>query len=217
MLLRRIGKGTDIMGNIAYRLHDRLYLNLTNKCPCSCSFCIRKNGSNVGTADNLWLKEEPDYETVLADLAVAKVKEGEEITFCGYGEPVCALDMLLRVAEFLKSRYHAKLRLNTNGLGNQIHGRDIVPELAGLIDSVSISLNASDAEKYQAIVHSSYGTASYGEMLRFASSCKAAGINTQFTVVDVIGPEEVEACRKVAANLGIKLRVREYISDNNAY
>lgn len=205
------------MGNIAYRLHGGLYLNLTNKCPCRCDFCIRKNGSNVGTGDNLWLAHEPSWEEVLEDLAGAQIQPGETVTFCGYGEPTNALELLLRTADYLKQTYGSVLRLNTNGLGSRINERNIVPELAGLIDVVSISLNASDAEKYQAIVHSVYGAESFGEMLDFASECQKSGIDTRFTVVDVIGDEEIEACRKVSERLGVPLRVREYIKDNDSY
>lgn len=205
------------MGNIAYRLHGGLYLNLTNQCPCNCDFCIRKNGTNVGTADDLWLKKEPTFDDILADLEEADVQEGEEITFCGYGEPTCALALLLRTAQYLKENYHAVLRINTNGLGSLVNGRNIVPELAQWIDIVSVSLNASDAEKYQAVVHSRYGLASYQEMLDFAAKAQAAGIEARFTVVDVIGAAEVEACRRVAQKVGVPLRVREFVKNNDGY
>ena len=205
------------MENIVYQLHGSYYLNITNQCPCSCSFCIRKNGSNVGTGDNLWLSRQPQISEILEAIAASGIREGEEVTFCGYGEPTCALEELKETAHYLKEKYHALVRINTNGLGNLIQKRDIVPELSGLVDKVSISLNASDRDKYQEIVHSKYGAESFDAMLQFASECRETGIGVCFTVVDVIGEEEIQRCRNVAEKLQIPFRVRAYIKDNDTY
>lgn len=205
------------MKNIVYQLHGKYYLNITNQCPCNCSFCIRKNGNNVGTGDNLWLGCQPETDEIIEAIAVSGIREGEAVTFCGYGEPVCALEQLKGAARHLKEKYHAVIRLNTNGLGNLIHSRNITDELCGLIDSVSISLNASDAETYQEIVHSVYGEQSFDAMLQFAASCKAKGIGVCFTVVDVIGEKEIEKCRAIAQRMQIEFRVRVHIKDNDSY
>ena len=203
--------------NIVYQLHEKYYLNITNQCPCSCSFCIRKNGKNVGTGDNLWLSHQPALSEILEAVDASGISEGEEVIFCGYGEPTCALEELKETARYLKSHYHASIRVNTNGLGSLIHGRDIVPELKGLVDQVSISLNASDRVRYQEIVHSRYGEESFDEMLKFAAECRKEEIGVCFTVVDVIGEEEIRKCRSIAEELQIPFRVRTYIKNNDTY
>lgn len=203
--------------NIVYQLHGKYYLNITNQCPCSCSFCIRKNGKNVGTGDNLWLSHQPTLPEILEAVRTSGIGEKEEVIFCGYGEPTCALEELKGTAAYLKEQYHASIRVNTNGLGCLIHERDIIPELRGLVDQISISLNASDQVRYQEIVHSRYGEQSFDAMLKFASGCQKAGIGTCFTVVDVIGEEEIRKCRSIAEDLNIPFRVRTYIQNNDTY
>ena len=142
---------------IAYELDGALYLNLTNACPNRCTFCVRNFAPGVGGYD-LWLGREPPAEQVLA--AVGDPSRYREIVFCGYGEPTCRLDVSWQVARALKGR-GVPLRLNTNGLGNLINGRDILPDLAGLLDVVSVSLNAANAADYDRLCHSRYGEAAF--------------------------------------------------------
>lgn len=198
------------MNNYAYLLDGKVYINLTNKCHNACSFCIRNTGDGVAGTP-LWLDAEPTAEQVIA--AVERLRPtSREIVFCGYGEPTERLDLLTACARAFKDMGYA-LRLNTNGLGSLANGRDISSELTD-IDTVSVSLNASDAEKYSEITNSTYGLKAFSAVTEFASACKARGINVVFTVVDTIGEEEIARCKDLAARLGISLRVREYITDN---
>ena len=137
--------------------------------------------------------------------------------FCGFGEPTCAFDRLLEVAGWLKTR-GIRTRLNTNGQADLICGiTDAAERLAPVIDSVSVSLNASTAEKYQSSCHSRFGEQGYAAMLDFVRACVRVGIDTTVSVVDLIGEAEVEACRKVAKSLGAKYRVRPTIEENAEY
>lgn len=138
----------------------------------------------------------------------------DEITFCGYGEPTCALDTLTAAAAYLRKTYPAvRLRVNTNGLGDLINGRPTAPILASCVDVISVSLNAPTAEKYVAVTRPSYGEAAFDAMLAFADECRRLGARVIFTVVDVIPPEDIEASRAVAEAHGIPLRVREYTAE----
>ena len=195
------------MSDIFYAYGGSAYANLTNKCPCRCSFCIRKNGDSVGTATNLWLSADPAMEEILAELAEFPLSDYPELVFCGYGEPTCAAENLAATARYVKEHYGIRTRLNTNGLGNLVNGRDILPEIGPWIDAVSISLNAPTPEKYDAICHPVYEGA-FEEMLRFAESCRGVIPEITFTVVDVISSEDIEACRKIAEERGIRFRVR---------
>ena len=197
------------MNTIPYVYGDKIYLNLTNKCSNNCEFCIRRN--NDGLLDYyLWLDKEPTADEVIADLEKYELDKYDEAVFCGFGEPLYAIDVLIETADWLKA-HGVKTRLNTNGQAGLISGPDTALKLKGRIDTVSISLNASDAEKYQKICHCKFNEEGFFEMLRFAVQCKKEGIRTVLSVVDVIGEEEVEKCRKVAKNVGVDFRVRTYV------
>lgn len=198
------------MDNIVYEFDGAVYLNLTNKCPCNCDFCLRNNGDEVGNSGSLWLAADPSYEQILAAVDAFPFGERRSVVVCGYGEPTCALDNLLKICGELKGRGFT-IRLNTNGLSDLINGRKTAAELCKVVDTFSISLNAPTAEKYDAVVHSDFGLDAFDAMLRFAADCKACGRSVKLSVVDVIGDEDIAACRQIAERLGIPLRVREYI------
>ena len=198
---------------ISYEVGDSLYLNITNKCPCACTFCLRQNGDGAYGSDPLWLEHTPSFEEITDNLSQRELDKYRNIVFCGYGEPTCELEMLKKVAKWLKERTKTPLRLNTNGLSDLVNHRSTAPEFAGLIDIISISLNAPDEADYMSVTRPSFGEGSYGAMLKFASEVKNYVPETVLTVVDIIGEEQVEKSRKVAESVGVKLRVREYIPD----
>ena len=157
---------------ILYKVHHGLYVNLTNKCPCACTFCLRQTMDHVGEAHSLWLEREPSAEEVIAEFAKFDMNEFEEVVFCGFGEPTEALPVLLKVAAYVKETFSKPVRINTNGMGNLIWNRDITPEFEGLIDTVSISLNTPNAERYHELVRSKFGDQSFDAMISFAKKCK---------------------------------------------
>lgn len=195
------------MNTYVYRAYGNLYINLTNKCSNSCDFCIR-NGHDGIENQPLWLEKEPTAEDVIRDIP-EDLSPYKSVVFCGFGEPTERLDVMLEVAKYLKGR-GAVTRLNTNGQSDRINGKPTAPLMKGLIDYINVSLNASTKEKYQAICHSVFGEEAFDIMLAFAVSAKENGIKVNFSVVDVIGKEEIEACRKLCDGLGIPLRVREF-------
>lgn len=196
------------MSDIFYVYGGTAYANLTNKCPCSCTFCIRQNGDSVGDATNLWLGKDPSMEEILSALKEFPLADFDELVFCGYGEPTCALDNLVSTLKYVKENYGVKTRLNTNGLGDFVNGRNILPELAPYLDAISISLNAPTAERYDELCRPKYDGA-FAEMLRFAAECRGVIPEITLSVVDVISDDEIEACRRIAQDLGITYRVRE--------
>ena len=196
---------------ISYVVGDNLYLNLTNKCPCACTFCIRNHADGAYGSDPLWLEHEPDMDEIMADLRKRDLRKYREVVFCGYGEPTERLDVLLETAAFLRSREHCpRLRLNTNGLGDLIHGRSIAKELCYALDCISISLNAPTEEEYMKVTRPKFANAFEG-LQKFTKDCvKANRAEIIMSVVDVITPEQIEASKKLAAKLGAKLRVRTF-------
>lgn len=199
------------MNNYAYVLDGTLYLNITNRCHNACTFCIRSTGDGV-RGQKLWLDSEPSSSSEVIAAVDALSGEYREAVFCGYGEPTENLRVLVDTAKVLHDRGY-KVRLNTNGLGSAVAGRDIVPELKN-IDVVSVSLNNCTAQKYFSVTLSQFGLKAFDEMLSFAVSCKEHGLSVVFTVVDVIGKQDIALCERLSAELGIPLRVRRYIADN---
>ena len=201
------------MMKIIYPVKDGLYFNLTNRCPCACTFCIRQRNEKFYTEDSLWLDHEPSFEEVKAALLAEELNKYSEFVFCGFGEPTEALDVLLETARFLKSVSDKPVRINTNGLGNLIHKKDITPLFKGLIDAVSISLNSSDPAVYLENVRPKFGMESHAAMLDFAAAAaKVVPSVTMTTVSTTISKEDEDQCRKLCERIGVKYRIRELIS-----
>lgn len=187
-----------------YELGDALYVNLTNRCTNSCDFCIRNEADGVGGYD-LWLTREPSVEEVIG--RIPDPARYSEIVFCGYGEPTLRLPELLQIAAHVKSK-GGRTRINTNGQANLYYGRNVVPEMKGLIDVISVSLNAPTAKAYQEICHSQFGEASFEGLQSFVRGCLAAGIEAVCSVVDVLSVDDIERCRQITEKIGAKFRVR---------
>lgn len=197
------------MADILYTYHNQVYANITNRCDCSCQFCIRSHRESIGEAENLWFQKEPTLEEIKNAIDEFDFTGYEELVFCGYGEPTCALENLLASAAYAKEKYGLKIRLNTNGLANLYHKQNIVPKLATVIDSVSISLNAPTAEKYQEVTRPHFENA-FPAMLEFASLAKEAFAHTQLSIVDVLPKEEILECQRIADERGIYLKIRKF-------
>lgn len=201
------------MADILYVYGESLYVNLTNQCPCRCVFCIRSQQEGLGTADSLWLEHAPTAQEVLKELESYDLSRYPELIFCGYGEPLCALDTLVEVCRKVREISPIKIRINTNGLGDLIQGKPTLPLLAGLVDALSISLNAPDPQSYQKVTRPEFGPESFQAMLDFARAAKEVIPEVKFSVVDVIPPEQVQACQTLADSMGIPLRVRHFVKE----
>ena len=197
---------------ILYKVHHNLYVNLTNRCPCACTFCLRQTKDSM--ADDhatLWLEHEPSVQEVKEEFGKFNLKDYNEIVFCGYGEPTERLEDLLEIARFIKEKYNKPIRINTNGLANLIWNRDVTPELEGLIDTLSISLNTPNAKKYHELVRSRFGERSYDAMLAFAKEAGRYVPNVVLTTVDTtLTKEEEEACQRICDSLGVTYRIRPW-------
>ncbi|MGB9698088.1 MAG: TatD family hydrolase [Thermodesulfobacteriota bacterium] len=201
------GVGEDIpKGKIAYPIRNSLYLNLTNRCSNRCTFCA-KNKSFIVKGHDLQLEREPDAQELIA--AVGDPQKYQEIVFCGFGEPLLRLDTVKMVAAELKKK-GARIRIDTDGQANLVYGRNILPELKGLVDAISISLNAESAEKYHRLCRSPFGEEGYRGILEFIRQAKKVIPEVIATVIDMPGVD-VPACRKIAEEeLGVKFKVRAF-------
>lgn len=196
---------------ILYKVHNNLYVNLTNQCPYACTFCLRQTMDKIGESGRLWLEREPSAEEVKKEFEKFHMADYNEVVFCGFGEPTEAFDVLKEVAAFVKEKYNMPIRINTNGAGNLINGRNIVPELQGLVDTVSISLNHPHKERYHELVRSKFGDRSFDAMLSFAKECTKYVPHVVMTTVDTtITHEEEVQCQKICDEIGASYRIRPW-------
>ena len=199
------------MMTITYLVHNGIYVNMTNRCPCACTFCLRLQSDHVYGSDSLWLDREPTVKEICDSLDLWDLSKYGEVVFCGYGEPTERLDALLQVAAYIRSKSNIPLRINTNGLADLIWNEKTAPKLKGLIDTVSISLNATNKDEYLKVVRPKFGINSYDAMLEIAKDCTKYVPNVIMTVVDVVtSKEEQELCREICESVGAILRIRPY-------
>ena len=198
---------------ITYQVKNAVYVNLTNRCPCNCTFCLRHNGPGVFGSGPLWLEREPTLEETIESLGQWDFTRFREVVFCGYGEPTERLDVLLAAAAHLKERDPAlRVRVNTNGLSDLINGKPTAPLFVGKVDCLSISLNTDDPAEYLSVCRPKFGAAAYPAMLKFTQEAAALLPSVVMTVVGepVTSLEKQERCRAIATRLGALLRVRPF-------
>lgn len=199
------------MADIVYTLEGGVYLNITNKCPCNCAFCIRSKGDAVGDAEELWFDKEPEFEEIKKAIDDYDFTKVDSAVFCGYGEPTNAYDNLIQSVKYIRSvNPDIKLRLNTNGLSDLINGKSTAKELSALFDTISISLNEPTSEQYDKITRNPFGGKAFDAMLAFTKECVKYCKNVVMTVVDVISPEDIEKSRRICESTGAKFRVRSF-------
>lgn len=196
---------------ILYEVHSGLYVNMTNKCPCACVFCLRQTKEEMENSGSLWLEREPTVDEVIDEFAKFDMKKYSEVVFCGFGEPTERLDDLLKVAEFVKKTYDIPTRINTNGLSDLIHQKNTAPMFEGLIDTVSISLNTPNRDRFFELTRSKFGIESFDAMLKFAENVKKYVKKVVLTTVSTtLTPEEETQCAKICENLGVDYRIRPF-------
>ena len=192
---------------IGYSLRGNRYLNVTSRCTLRCVFCPKFNGEWTVQDYRLRLhaEQEPDAAALLA--AAGEPGQYREVVFCGLGEPSLRLYTVLEVGAELRRR-GVRVRLNTDGLANLVHGRDVTPDLEDSVDAVSISLNAQDPEVYHKHCRPPQSDA-YPAMLEFAERAKEFVPNVTLTAIDGLPGVDIDACRAVAERLEVGFRRRE--------
>ena len=203
------------MSNVlVYTLDEKIYINLTNRCTNDCIFCLRNDKADV-KGQELWL----DNENSTAEDVVEQFEKiyqktpSKEVIFCGYGEPMLKFEVLKEVAKYIKNKYpETKIRINTNGHANFVYKRNVVPELKGLVDEFSVSLNAPEKDEYNELSKPKFDGA-YAEVKKFIKACHDENIKVTASVVEGYKGRHIdlETCKKIAHELGAEFRVREWI------
>lgn len=194
---------------ITYEVNDNLYVNVTNKCSNACDFCVRN--LKAAFQNDLWLEREPTSEEIVKDIFSRDLSKYKQLVFCGFGEPLEKIDTVIEVCRRVKEKSSIGIRINTNGQANKIHNYDVTSKFKDLIDSVSISLNARNAKEYDEICHSIFGEEAFDAILDFTKKCKKVVKSVQLSIVDCIPREHIDECKKIADNLGVKLKIRKEV------
>lgn len=203
------------MSNVlVYTLDEKIYINLTNRCTNNCIFCLRNDKDDV-CGQALWL----DNENSTADDVISQFENiysetpSYEVIFCGYGEPMLKFDVLKEVAAYIKNKYpDTKIRVNTNGHANFIYKKNTLPELKGLVDEFSVSLNAPNKSEYDELSQPKFEEA-YDEVKKFIKCCSEENISVVASVVEGYKGRhlDLDTCEQIAQDLGAKFRAREWI------
>ncbi len=216
---------TQAAPKIVYRFGDNVYLNITNRCPNLCVFCIKTKWGMDFHGNNLNLAgDEPTAQDLLRALE-EELRQApfKEVVFCGYGEPTMRLDVLLYVAQTLKGWQAQakfppfKIRLNTNGLGNRINHKPIVADLRRVIDIVNVSVNAESEETWLRLVRpeAQYQDA-YPDVLAFLEQCAQAGFEKVIlSCVENTGAD-LKALQALAQQYGVTFYARSFLDENNS-
>lgn len=201
--------------SITYEHGDNLYVNMTNKCPNNCSFCLRNNSDGSIYASNLWYNgKEPSKEEILESLMSRDLHSYHEIVFCGYGEPACRWDEMMWLCDKIKEHGSHNIRINTNGLANLITNRDDVStDLDGRVDEISVSLNSPTPEGYNEICKSHYGVDALPAIIRFTAGAVLHVPHVYMSVISTMSDEDIAECRRICNRIGATLKIREYIED----
>lgn len=196
---------------ILYEVHNNLYVNMTNKCPCACTFCLRQTRDSMDDSGSLWLDREPTVDEVKEEFEKFDLDKYNEIVFCGFGEPTERLDDVLQVCKFIKDKYKKTIRINTNGLADLIHGKNTAPMFEGLIDIVSISLNTPNKERYLELTRSKFGIESFDAMIKFAENVKHYVKQVILsTVATTLTEAEEKECADICRKIGVTYRIRPF-------
>lgn len=196
----------ESIGPATYRIRNSLYVNLTNACDAKCTFCPRTHDDFEVKGYDLRRAKDPRLEEIVE--AIGDPTEFDEVVFCGFGEPTLRLETLKQVAAYVHE-HGGRTRLNTNGHADLINKRETAPELVGLVDTVSVSLNAQDRDTFERHCPSAFSPDGYTPMLDWIRSAKAAGLEVVCTAVAGLEGVDMEACRRIAEEeLGVKWRGR---------
>lgn len=196
---------------ILYEVYDNLYVNLTNKCPCACTFCLRQTKDEMNQSGSLWLEREPAVEEIKSEFDKFDMTNYKEVVFCGFGEPTERLDVLIEIADYVKEKFNLPIRVNTNGLSDLIHGKDTAALFEGHVDTISISLNTPNREEYYKLTRNKFGEEAFDALLTFAENVKKYVDKVILTTVETTITEEEQAeCLRICDRIGVTYRIRPW-------
>jgi TatD family-associated radical SAM protein len=193
------------METLVYDIGDSRYLNLSDRCTLRCQFCPKMHDELEVHEYDLRLTHRPSAEEIIE--ALGDPEQFHEIVFCGFGESTLRLKELIKIAEFVKE-HGGRVRVNTDGLANLVNKRNVLPELAGCVDALCVSMNAQNEAVYNRHCQPSV-EGSYQAMLDFLLLAPDYISDITATAINGLEGVDVDACEQLAKEKGVKFRRRE--------
>lgn len=190
---------------LVYDIRDSRYVNLCDRCTLVCQFCPKTKGSHIVHSSDLTLLRRYDAQTYID--AIGDPRRFDEIVFCGFGEPTLRLKPLLAIAQAIKQQ-GGRVRVNTDGLANRIHKRNVLPDLANCVDALSVSMNAQTEALYNLHCQPQLKN-SFRHMLDFLALAPLYIVDVTATAINGLAGVDIAACRQLAEERGVKFRQRE--------
>ncbi len=198
---------------ITYTVKNNLYVNITSHCTNRCEFCIREYSHIPEPYTDLRLEREPTLQEIIADISSYNLNKFTEIVFCGLGEPACRLYDMLSTCKKIRELTTTPIRVNTNGHASLILAEDTAPMFKGLVDRISISLNAADSDTYMKVCHPKFGEDTFSGVIKFAREVVKYVPEVIITVVKgTIPDDDIERCKQIASDIGAGFLVRDMIN-----
>ena len=197
------------MNTLSYEMGGNLYLNITNRCMMACPYCIKYKWANKFHGNDLKLEKEPTAKEVIA--SIGDPSKYNEVIFCGYGDALVRPDETIEIAKWIKDN-GGKVRINTAGLANRFHNKNILEGLKGVVDAISISLNGSDAKQFNEVNRPKFNEESFEEILKFAKEAKKYIPSVTITAVELPGID-TKKVEKIAQDCGVAFRARPYLDE----
>ncbi len=197
-------KSVPTYPTLAYEIRDSLYLNITDRCTLACTFCPKIRGYRQVHEYDLTLLRLPSADAVID--AIGDPARYREIVFCGFGEPTLRLKVMLEVADYVKAG-SGRVRVNTDGLANRLHKRNVLPEMAGRVDELCVSMNAQNKQVYDRHCCPAISE-SFEAMLAFLDDAPRYIPAVTATAIDGLEGVDINACKKLALKHGVSFRPR---------
>lgn len=192
------------MSTLSYTIGDRLYLNITDRCTLSCAFCPKHRGSHRVRGYELTLDHRPSTDEIIE--AIDNPASYREVVFCGFGEPTLRLDTLKTVARYVRKQ-NGRVRINTDGLANRVHKRNVLPEITDCVDAVSVSMNAQDEPTYARHCRPALA-GSFAAMFDFLRLAPRYIPDVTASAIDGLEGVDIDACATLARSAGVRFRRR---------
>jgi len=200
--------------SIVYKYKNNLYINITNRCPVICSYCIKIRWRKLFRGYNLGLDKEPSFKEICNLLEKKLITQNniKEIVFCGYGEPLMRWKLVKKIALWIKTKFpnKFKIRVNTSGLSNAWYKTNICFHLKYVINSISVSLNAHNEAVYLKL-HKTKIKNPFNKIIEFVKQAKKYIKEVSITTINhpMI---DVDKVRDIAKQLGVKFKMRKYLT-----
>ena len=194
-------KKKAVLTDTHQRQHNYLRISLTERCNLRCSYCMPLEGVQLSPAKHLMNANEIySIAKIFVNLGVTKIR------LTG-GEPLVRKDFS-RILERLSS-LNVDLSITTNAVSID---RYLIQLKKAQVETINVSLDTLDAEKYQKITFRNYFNRVYQNILTLIAEGFKVKINA--VLMRGINEDEILSFIKFTKNLPVVFRFIEFMPFN---